>query len=407
MTVRNSSYQISPFVMTLVDVDVTNFVVGQPGAELIPQSLLDRAVTQTLSENIDPFIYQYGPARGPFPARAELVKFLISSNRYPQNITASSLIMTYGNSHAIGVAVQSLTEPGDTILVEEPTYFLAGKIFQDCRVQIHACGVDPSTGLDVSHLESMVKTLRPRLVYVNPIHHNPTGTSMPIHARDRLIQLSNEYGFIIVSDEPYVMLTFSDTVREEECSLGVTAERLFPDFKNLICCGSFSKMLAPGLRCGWMSGNPCVIDEISRNGALNSGGGPSSIITESITNLIKSGEFQRHLAYVRQCLESRLAALCESLESEFETDDIEYHKPSGGYFVFLRFRDSSIDSVDLSNFLSEKGYPVKCLPGPLCVALKRDAHVTQGLRLAFSFYTPEEIRRGIRVLASGYRAYRS
>lgn len=315
--------------------------------------------------------------------------------------------MTYGNSHAIGLAVQSLTRPGDTIIVEEPTYFLAGKIFQDCRVQMHACGVDPSTGLDVTHLDSMVKSLRPRLVYVNPIHHNPTGTCMPMHARERLIELSNEYGFIIVSDEPYVMLTFSDTVREEECSLGMMAERLFPNFRNLICCGSFSKMLAPGLRCGWMSGHPSVIDEICRNGALNSGGGPPSIITESITTLIKSGELQRHLAYVRQCLKSRLAALCESLDSEFEADEIEYHKPSGGYFVFLRFRDSSIDSVDLSNFLREKAYPVRCLPGPLCVAQKRDGHVTQGLRLAFSFYTSDEIRLGIRVLASGYRAYRS
>ena len=391
--------------MTTVRDDTLSFIVGQPSEALIPHSLISAALTRTLSCNTDPFIFQYAPAQGPVHVRHQMASFLRDSGQYPVHFDASNLCISFGNSHGLSIAIQSLTSPGDHVIVEDPTYFLIGKILRDASLVIHACPVSESDGLDMDAFEVMVKTIKPRAVYVNPVHHNPTGTCLSVARRERLLRLSIEHNFIIFSDEPYVLLSFDDpVVSEAHSSLAVTAARICPPaYKNLVCFGTFSKILTPGLRCGWISGHPDVVSRIATNGALNSGGGPSSLIVETIRGLMKSGELEEHIAFLNRELKQRRDAMSAAILSHFPQSAVSFHHPAGGYFLYLRF--ANLDTVMFQEYLTNTGVKIMFLPGSKCSAVESERHPCHAIRLSFSFYTPAELAEGIIQLAIAFTAF--
>ena len=400
--------------MSPITSDVTNFIVGQPGEALIPFELLNKCVSRTVMDNTDPFIYQYPTPNGPLPFRESLSRFLRDSGRFPRKIQAESICTSFGNSSAISLAIQSLSIPGQSVIVEDPTYFLIGDVLRNAHLNILTCRVNEESGLNVDALRALLSAHRPRFVYVNPIHQNPTGSCMPVADREQLIQLSHAYDFIILSDEPYVLLPFnnsSSSIPEEYTSLGVTASRMGgSDYKNLLCFGSFSKILTPGLRCGWITGHPDLIKKITLHGSLQSGGGPAPIIIETIRSMIENGQLNNHIDSLRTWLHARATRMIESIEKYFGPSHVAYHVPAGGYFVLLRFLDSRVDTRDFQKYLDSNGISIKFLPGSRCRAIREDntpANLRKQLRLAFSFYTPDEIEMGIEKLSIGYFAYLS
>ena len=397
--------QVSPLALTQVPEGVFNFTVGQPSAALIPHAMLSDAISTVLRKNIDPLMFQYSPQLGPYPTRAKLARFLQQSHLHP-TLSADEVGFTFGNSLGISCAIAALLEPGQTVLCEEFTYFLMSNILRDASLNIHACPLSVTSGLDISALERMVEKIRPRLVYLNPIHQNPTGSILPVKSRERLLQLSQEYDFFVFSDEPYLFLSFpEERISEELKSLSVTASRIFPDdaYKKLICFGSFSKIVAPGLRCGWITGHPEILHRISNAGALSSGGGPSCLITESLSSLIDSGGLDNHISFLRRELCDRATRMTAALIKCFG-DQVSFGVPRGGYFMYVSFV-SGIDTTQFVKFCSERGFKIIFLPGAKCSVNEIQLGPNSSLRLAFSFYTPNEIEAGIDVLKEAYDAF--
>ena len=387
--------------MTPIPGDQFNLAVGQPGKDLIPTEKLNCALKFAVESCIDPLIYQYPSVGGPVSMRTDLVKLLVSTGRYPTSLSPEELRITYGNSHGLSIAIQALTKPGENVIVEDPTYFLSSKFFSECHVNVHPCPAH--SGLDIDVFESMARELKPSLVYVNPIHHNPTGTCLSQSSREKLIQLSAELGFVILSDEPYVLLSFSDTIIETETSLATTAERIMPpSYDRLVCFGSFSKIIAPGLRCGWMSGKEPLLRTICASGALVSGGSPPPILVEAIRHLIVSGSLQQHIQFVRDTLKARKDQLVRSLQETFR-DNVVFHPPTGGYFVYVHF--AHVTNTSLLNDTHQ--HRLKFLPGEHCSTSPQsaDAYMKSCARLAFSFYTPEELHEAIIILAQCHAAH--
>lgn len=403
MTRGMETHQISPFIMVNVPKGVCSFVVGQPSDALIPHRLLDTAFARTISNHGDPFIYQYPTFQGPLTFRQDLAEYLSRTGRYPL-LTLENLCITFGNSSALSFAISSLTRSGDTVIVEDPTYFLIGNIVRDAGLQVQRCRVDENDGLDMDDFEALVKSTKPSLVYVNPVHHNPTGSCLSVAKRERLIRLSIEQGFLIFSDEPYVLLSFRPDVIEEETSLATTASRIGgPAYQRLVCFGSFSKILSPGLRCGWISGHPAIVSRIAAHGSLVSGGGPASLISETIRQIITTGELEEHISFLRVELRERASAMCESLRDHFGPA-ASFLIPSGGYFVFLKLVACN-DSDSFQAFLEATGVRVKILPSSVCSANPEGSTKRTCVRLAFSFYTPDEIKQGIATLAAAYTSF--
>lgn len=396
---RQLTAQMSPFTMTKVPESICNFLVGQPSKALIPRGILDQAFRDTINANTDAYIYQYPTLVGPLHVRQTLADYLTSSGRYPR-IGPENICLTFGNSHGITLAIKHLTRPGDLVIVEDPTYFLVGQILRDAYVNVQMCPVHTENGLDLDLLENMVLQLKPALVYINPIHHNPTGTCLSVAKRRRLIQLSIDHDFYIVSDEPYVLLGFQEF--DEKCSsLGASVS--IADYSKLVCCGSFSKILTPGLRCGWISAHPSVIEKISFDGTLRSGGGPPSIIAQTISSLIESGLLKTHRAFLSQELAYRARRMMECIDGSILGKHATYHRPQGGYFLYLSFQDERFDTERFREFVNRKFPKVDFLPGAKCSVLPSTP--SRGLRLSFSFYDADEIEYGISLLATRFKQF--
>jgi DNA-binding transcriptional MocR family regulator len=408
MTVKKVTTQVSPFIMMNVPASVRNFIVGQPSEALIPHKMLNQAFTQALANNSDPYIFQYASSQGPLRIREDLSKFLSKTGRYPQNLRSDNICISFGNSQGIAAAISSLSKSGEVAIVEDPTYFLIGKILRDAGLVVKTCPVNASTGLDMDSFESLVRESKPRLVYVNPIHQNPTGSRMSIADRERLISLSIQHNFTIISDEPYVFLAFPDTpIDESFSSLGVTADRIAsPDYRNLVCFGSFSKILTPGLRCGWISGHPETVSTIAAHGALASGGGPAPFISETVRQIIACNSLDVHIEFLRTELAKRAHAICSTLTSHLASADVEFEIPNGGYFVFLRVLEpKSFDAREFQSWLKSEGIDIRFLSSAQCSVNENQPCMRNGIRLAFSFYTPEEIEEAVGTLASELKRY--
>lgn len=385
---RGLTSQSSPFTMNRVSAEICDFRVGQPSQKLIPKMLLDNAFIDTITRNSDPYIYQYPTASGPLCVRSKFASYLSAHPAYSESLDSSSMMLTYGNSHAIALILRTFTKHGDPVIVEDPTYFLVGKMLQDARVCVHPCPVDSRTGIEMDAFEELLIHTSPTLVYLNPIHHNPTGTSLSIEKQNRLRFLSLKHGFKILSDEPYVLLDWSEV---PVCSMH-TGDELSA---NVLACGTFSKLLAPGLRCGWIHASPDLISSLSADGVLDSGGGPPSLVVQTVADLVTSGAFEQNRIHTVKQLRRQCEQMTQCIDAAPTLRSrVTYFASTGGYFVYLQFEDSLFD-VHAFHAFACKHFKVRFLV------------MSTGIRLSFAFYDTEEIALGIERLDHALEAYTS
>ncbi|KAF4741965.1 hypothetical protein FOZ63_000827, partial [Perkinsus olseni] len=242
-----------------------------------------------------------------------------------------------------------------------------------------------------------------------PVHHNPRGTVMSISRQKALMDLAVKYDFLVISDEPYGLLYY-DNPRDNDTgpssegirSLMQVAGEKEEWMRHCVVCGSFSKILAPGLRLGWFHTHPDNIAKIMPSGVLLSGGGPPPVLVEAVTTLMKDGHLREHLDELRRIYASRLGAMVTSLKEEM-SDFATFHEPSGGYFLWLKFKKlpAGKDTTQFLEFCRDKG--VGFLPG-----IRTSVDSSSGgdcIRLSFAFYTESEIQSGIRKLAEAWRQF--
>jgi DNA-binding transcriptional MocR family regulator len=325
-------------------------------------------------------------------------------------------------------------------------------------------------GLDVDALEAVLASgaLRPRLVYLVPTCSNPTGATLLLERRKRLIALAHAYGFDLVCDEVYQLLSFPGErppppMRDVERQMRAAGELPAaaaaaasgdggsgrgsgsgvageppppPPPSRVVSLGSFSKMLAPGLRLGWAEACDAALDRLRSDGVLVSGGAcgcdcvrglhdaracsrkralkplktipPPPITNENNTgciaplssaiahSTIELGLLQQHLhGHVRPTLAARCNALCAAIDAELAPLGCSYRRPAGGYFVWLRL-PPGVDAGAL-NDLAAARHGARFAPGPLCLGPASAA------RLSFAFYGKAELKEGVSRLAAALR----
>ena len=185
--------------------DVIDLGLGDPQFSLLPLEVLRRAAEERMAQN-DPSFLQYGAEQGDGNFRRALADFL--GRRYGTPVTSESLFITNGASGGLDLLCTLLTHPGDTIFVEEPSYFLALRIFEDHGLQVAPIQTDEQ-GLMIEALQEKLVEVRPKFIYVIPTFQNPSGHTMPRERREQLVALSQEYGFFILADEVYQFLSYT------------------------------------------------------------------------------------------------------------------------------------------------------------------------------------------------------
>jgi DNA-binding transcriptional MocR family regulator len=300
------------------------------------------------------------------------------SRGYGHPANPENIFVTAGVSSALDLLCTLFTQSGDTIFVEETTYFVAPRIFADHHLNIVPIAMDEN-GLIPEALEENLRIYKPKFLYTIPIHHNPTGTTLIEPRRARLLELAQQFDFLILADEVYQLLTYS----------GIPPKPFATRIENehVISLGSFSKILAPGLRLGWIQAHATIIKRLVTSGLLDSGGGMNPFTSAIVRGIIETGHLEKNIEKLRLRYQSQLSAMEEALR--LHLPKVVYQVPTGGYFLWLRLPEH-IKAIELRPHAKSLGVDFR--QG----SLFSSAGAAQNyIRLCFAHYEEEEIRAGI------------
>lgn len=369
--------------------DVISLAYGMPDPALFPTVGLAAAAQEALG---DPARYavalQYGNVGGNPLLLAELGKKLEGEEGRP--VPPGGLIMTNGSSQAIALVVQALAAPGDACLCEAPTFL--GTIhhirFQGVRTVPVSLDDD---GIDVEGVEREIRRLEAagtpaRFIYTIPTFNNPAGTTMTLDRRRALLDVAARHGVPIIEDDAYRDLRFEgDPVP--------TLHAL--DREGLVIrLGTFSKIVAPGVRLGYVLADPAVIERVLAFKAEGSTNGFASMV---VGTFMKTGGLAAHIQTLRSAYRERRDAMYEALAREMPAG-VTWTRTEGGFFLWMTI-PSRADMTKFSARAAEER--VVALAGTECFP---DGRGTHNLRLAFSLQPPDRIAEGIRRLGRAIRA---
>jgi len=351
--------------------DCVSLAGGLPATELFPIALYQDIAAQVLRDNGSK-ILQWCPVDGYLPLRSLLADSIGSSTE--------NVLVTAGSTQGIHLVAQAMINPGDLVLVEAPTYPGALKAFAQAGARV--VGVPTShMGIDIDALESLLRTFRPKFIYIVPTHQNPSGGTLPLDRRHRILSLAAEHRIPIVEDDAYRPIWFDTEPPPTLYQL---------DRHELVLyISTFSKVLFPGLRVGWIAVPQPVA---KRLGALRNlfdlfVNGPAQA---SLYAFQRKGLLDRHLRSVRP----RYAERCRHMITDLERfcPELEYVPPRGGFFIWAQLPEG-IDSRDLLR------HAVSCGVSFLHGGLFHVGHGgEQSIRLTFAAQSEEAIHVGVRRL---------
>lgn len=380
-----------PSLLISVPEGVIDLGWGHPSPRLHPVDSLRRAAEIALADGA-PVPLQYGATQGYGPLLHSLAEFLSAQESYPSAVTPDQLFLTAGASQAIDHATTLFTQTGDTVFVEEPTYYLIQSIFEDHGLNVVGVPTDKD-GLRMDALEEMLESPdapRPDMLYIIPTYQNPSGSVLPGTRRRRLVELAQRHGFLILADEVYSLLHYGEPPPPPIASFDNSDEGC------VLSLGSFSKILAPGLRTGWLQSRPPIVRRFAAAGLTISGGGLNHFTSTLVHAVLEHGMLQDNIASLRRTYGERVSAMTAALRQHLG-DAVEFTTPGGGYFFWITFNDGT--NTDLLLPIAQE-HGVSYRPGS---AFSASGGFTNAIRLAFALYEPDTLTEGIRRLAQAHR----
>ena len=331
---------------------------------------------------------QYGPLMGLDDLRDAIAAFAGADG---VTCGRENVLVTYGAKSALDLACRVFVEPGDRIIVTRPTYMTALQIMRCHGVTFLDVGQDEE-GFDTEELEARLVVLQrngermPKLLFDVPDFHNPTGITTSAARRQRLVELAERHGFVILEDDPYRRLRFEGGP--------VPPVKSFDSGGVVVALGTVSKILAPGLRVGWAIGSREVVDRMAMQKA---DGGSSPFAQRIVAELMRGNEMARHVDELSAEMRRHRDAMVDAFR-EF-LPEAEVRVPQGGYFLWAALPEGT-DAEAVARVALSHGVEVSS--GRLCFANDVPGH---HLRLAYSFVDVEAIREGVRRLGAACREY--
>jgi DNA-binding transcriptional MocR family regulator len=360
-----------------------NFSVGQPSADLLPLRLLATGCERFFADAA-PFDLNYGQRQGDARFRTALARFLGSAEG--RSVDPEALMLTGGISQALDFVCGRFARPGDVAFVEEPSYPYSFQIFRDHGLEVVGIPMD-GAGMDMAAFERALAATRPRLVYTIPAFHNPTGQVMERGKRARLAALSREHDFVLVADEVYQHLYHGEPPPPSFGTLIGAG--------NVLALGTFSKILAPGLRLGWIEASPGPLATLLASGALVSGGNFNHFTSHVVRKLMEGGELAAFVASLRARYAERAQAMDAALRKHL-AGVARWQKPGGGYFFWLELPEgANVPALEARARAAGTGF----LPGSFC---STGGGLVHCMRLSFAHYSVADIHEGVARLARAF-----
>lgn len=369
---------------------MVNFGVGQPSKTLLPLSKIKKGMLELMQEN-DVSLLQYGDIPGYYEFREDLGKYL--TGKYDKEVRPENLFVTNGVTGGLSLICSLFGNKDTIVFVEEPTYFLAINIFRDFGLEVRPIPIEED-GINVSYLERELKSVpasKNIMLYTIPTFHNPTSYTMSVEKRELIGTFSARYNMLVVADEVYQLLYFDDKDRPP------LPMHYYGD--NIISLGSFSKILAPSLRLGWIQTSDRIMKKIVSCGQLDSSGGINPFVSAIVHRIINNGDLEKNILEVRRELKERCDTLCDSIRAQ--SKQMVFLKPRGGYFLWIHL--AGLDTMEMLESAIESR--VRYHSGNKFSA---NNELKDYLRLSFSYYNAEDMSIGAErlsnVIAAEYKS---
>lgn len=364
-----------------------NLGVGQPRNLILskPVEIMKKYMKEYSSEILSVDVLQYGDIKGYYRFRYFLSEFL---NKYNYKSKPEHFFQTNGATEAVSLITTLFSSNDDIIIVENPTYFLMINIFKEMNRNIIGINMD-NNGFNIKELKKVLENYSKQkvLFYGIPFNHNPTGISWSEECKIELCQLLDKYkNFTVMTDEVYQLLNFDKTYYTPMSEY----------HNNIITIGSFSKVIAPALRIGWIyTKNDSYMNRLISSSSRDSSGGNNVLGSLLVEKMLINGDVDKLLDSEKSRLNNNISYIRDYME-KYTSKYFDYKMPKGGYFIWLKLKQKynsfNICDSDIMNKFKVKyhnGYKF---------SINKD--FSNYIRLSISFYTKEEIIKGLERLTN-------
>ena len=380
---RLAQHAQSPELLTL------HRLSGQPGVISLALGLPDPALLSPgrLQQAWEAIVGRMGTAAVgvcPVQGTAAVREVIVAQMRERgAMVSPEGVVVASGSQHGLDLVLRLLAEPGDAVLVEVPTYYGALQCFQSWGVRLITVPVDEE-GMDVERVEFLLARYHPRFIYTVPTYQNPTGATMSLERRERLLALAQRYQVPIVEDDPFGDLHFHQPPPPPIKALDRHGHVLY--------LSTFSKSLAPGLRVGWLAAPGPLVERavlLNRVTELQ----PNTIGQHLVVEFARQGWLEDQIRSARATYSARCQAMDAALRRH-RLSDVHWAVPEGGMFLWLRLPEQ-VDAHDLLVETGQRG--VVFLPGSLMYPAGGPGNVC---RLNFSVPDEAAIEQGIATITA-------
>ena len=368
--------------------NMISFAGGMPNNDLFPVKQIDD-IYNNLPEDIKKLCFQYGPTSGYPPLRKSLETYLEKKGVPIQN---NKILISTGSLQAISIITQEFVNEGDIILTENPCFVGALSVFETYGAEIHSIPIDKD-GIDITALKKKITSLdkTPKFLYVTPNYHNPAGIIYTPERKKQLLEVLSGTDILLIEDDAYSDLYFN----KEEKYLTKPMKSYGVEDVEIIYTGSFSKILGPGFRLGYMLASPEIFEKAeSIKQALDA---CTSNFMQILGNeFLVQHKLEGYLDFLRAEYLERKNLLQKNLE-KYMPKEITWNEPKGGFYIWLKLPEH-IKSTDIFEESVNNGV-VFVTGRTFDPASKKDDR----LRLAFSNMPKNSIEKGVQILAEAIK----
>lgn len=366
--------------------EMISFAGGLPALELFPAQELQACFDKVFAEQGRSAL-QYSETAGYLPLRKWISSQHSLSIRENANFNVDNITITTGSQQGLSLLAQTFLDPGDIVFLETPTYLGALQAFQGFRADLRMVPSDEE-GIIPEELARMLQKVTPKFLYLIPNYQNPTGKVMGLKRRQELLKVARENDLLLVEDNPYGELRYEGEALSNLLELG----------DNVIYLGTFSKVLAPGLRVGYIVAEKDITEHLrlTKEGVdLHS----NNLTQRAVFEFLNQGLLPDHISKLRKVYGERRKAMVESIQ-KWLGNEVEMIVPNGGLFLWANLKSIKNSFDYISKTMQQN---VLYVPGGLFYP---DGRETAEVRLNYSCSTPEIIDEGISRLAKalGVRA---
>ena len=352
-----------------------SFAGGNPSLDALPSSQVAELAADVMARD-GKTLLQYGATEG-YPPFLESLKSYVETML---GVSVPAILPVTGSTQAMDLLCKALIDPGDVVLVEDPSFL--GNLQCLKLYQAELIGVkSDENGLLPDDLEEKIRQYHPKMLYTIPTFQNPTGKTLPENRRKAVAELASKYGMIVAEDDPYRDLRYEGKP--------LNAIKYYDRDGWVMFLGSFSKIISPGLRVGYIAGNADVIRKCTV-GKQSTDVHTANLNQAIVDQYLRRGLLPEHIRYICDGYGKKLRKMLQCLEAFPE--GVSFTRPQGGLFVWAEL-PAHFDTVKMLSAAVER--KVAYVPGTyFCV---NGGHMNT-LRLNFSNSTPEQIESGMAVL---------